>query len=405
MKKILQINTTIGYASPGKIANDIGDLIMESGNESYIAYGRQPESKSNSSVIRIGNNLDIYTHVLSTRLFDDHCFSSKKATQKLVSQIKEIKPDLIQIHNLHGYYINIEVLFSFLKDADIPVVWTFHDAWAITGHCTHFEHVGCTKWLTQCHSCPQTNTYPNSVLLDRSKQNYKDKKRLFNYPKDLTIVTPSSWLANLVNQSFLKEHTIKVIPNGVSQEIFKPRKNPELEKTLNLKNKFVVLGVCSVWDKGKGFCDFIDLAKMLSNEYAIVMVGVTKKQAEMLPDNVIAIPRTSNVEELAELYTLADVYVNLTYADTFPTTNLEALSCGTPIITYKTGGSVESVTQQTGMVVEQGNLKEAVSAITQVKDLGKSHFEEHCVTMAVDKFNKQKQYLEYIKLYQPLLGN
>lgn len=405
MKKILQINTTVGYASPGKIANDIGDLILASGNESYIAYGRQPESKSNSSVIRIGDNLDIYTHVLSTRLFDDHCFSSKKATKKLVSKIKEIKPDLIQIHNLHGYYINIEVLFGYLKNVEIPVVWTFHDAWAITGHCTHFEHVGCNKWLTECHTCPQTNTYPNSILLDRSRQNFRDKKRLFNYPNNLTIVTPSTWLANLVRQSFLKNHEVKVIPNGVSQEIFKPRNNPQLQKTLNLKNKFVVLGVCSVWDKGKGFYDFIDLAEMLSSDYAIVMVGVTKKQVEMLPSNIIAIPRTSNAEELAELYTLADVYVNLTYADTFPTTNLEALSCGTPIITYKTGGSVESVTEHTGLVIEQGNLDQAVNAIGKIKNLGKIHYKEHCLTMASDKFNKQKQYLEYIKLYQPLMGN
>ncbi|WP_405381787.1 glycosyltransferase [Maribacter sp. LLG6340-A2] len=405
MKKILQINTTVGYASPGKIANDIGDLILASGNESYIAYGRQPESKSNSSVIRIGDNLDIYTHVLSTRLFDDHCFSSKKATKKLVSKIKEIKPDLIQIHNLHGYYINIEVLFGYLKNVDIPVVWTFHDAWAITGHCTHFEHVGCNKWLTECHTCPQTNNYPNSILLDRSRQNFRDKKRLFNYPNNLTIVTPSTWLANLVRQSFLKNHEVKVIPNGVSQEIFKPRNNPQLQKTLNLKNKFVVLGVCSVWDKGKGFYDFIALAEMLSSDYAIVMVGVTKKQVEMLPSNIIAIPRTSNAEELAELYTLADVYVNLTYADTFPTTNLEALSCGTPIITYKTGGSIESVTEHTGLVIEQGNLDQAVNAIGKIKNLGKIHYKEHCLTMASDKFNKQKQYLEYIKLYQPLMGN
>lgn len=404
MKKVLQINTTVGYASPGKIANDIGDLLIEAGNESYIAYGRTPESESNSNIIRIGDNIDNYVHVISTRLFDNHCFSSKNATKKLIAQIEEIKPDLIQIHNLHGYYINIEVLFNYLKNADVPVVWTFHDAWAITGHCTHFEHVGCKKWLTGCYNCPQTNTYPNSILLDRSKKNYADKKRLFNYPKNLTIVTPSGWLANLVKQSFLKNHRVTVIPNGVSQEIFKPRKNIELEKKMNLKNKFVVLGVCSVWDKGKGFFDFIELAKKLYDDCVLIMVGVTKKQTELLPNNVIAIPRTTNAEELAELYTMADVYVNLTYADTFPTTNLEALSCGTPIITYKTGGSVESVTEKTGLVIEQGNISAALDAIEAVKEIGKAHFEKHCLSMALDKFNKKKQYLEYIKLYNPLMG-
>ncbi|MEH6748184.1 MAG: glycosyltransferase [Maribacter arcticus] len=404
MKKILQINTTVGYASPGKIANDIGDLLIDTGNESYIAYGRTPESVSNSNVIRIGDNIDNYLHVISTRLLDNHCFSSKNATKKLIAQIEDIKPDLIQIHNLHGYYINIEVLFSYLKNVDIPVVWTFHDAWAITGHCTHFEHVGCHKWLTGCYKCPQTNTYPNSVLLDRSKKNYADKKRLFNYPKNLTIVTPSKWLANLIKQSFLKNHKISVIPNGVSQEIFKPRKNLELEKKLNLKNKFVVLGVSSVWDKGKGFFDFIELAKKLNDDCILIMVGVTKKQTELLPNNIIAIPRTTNAEELAELYTMADVYINLTYADTFPTTNLEALSCGTPIITYKTGGSVESVTEKTGLVIEQGNVSAALDAIEAIKKLGKAHFEKHCVSMALDKFNKKKQYLEYIKLYKPLMG-
>ncbi|APQ18503.1 glycosyltransferase [Maribacter hydrothermalis] len=404
MKKILQINTTVGYASPGKIANDIGDLLLEDGFESYIAYGREPESKSNSKVIRIGNNIDNYAHVLSTRLFDDHCFSSKNATKKLVAQIKEIKPDLIQIHNLHGYYINIEVLFSYLKDLNIPITWTFHDAWAITGHCTHFEHVGCQKWLTGCYKCPQTNTYPNSILFDRSKKNYIDKKRLFNYPKNLNIITPSGWLADLVKQSFLKEHTISVIPNGVSQEIFKPRKKADLEKKLNLKNKFTVLGVCSVWDKGKGFFDFIELSKILGDECILIMVGVTAKQAQLLPENIKAIPRTTNAEELAEIYSIADVYLNLTYADTFPTTNLEALSCGTPIITYKTGGSVESVTEKTGLVIEQGNITAALKAIEHIKKNGKQKYEEHCLAFAKEKFNKKTQYLEYIKLYKPLLG-
>lgn len=404
MKKILQINTTVGYASPGKIANDIGDLLLESGFESHIAYGRPPESLSNSKVIRIGNDIDNYIHVLSTRLLDNHGLASKNATKKLIAQIDALAPDLIQLHNLHGYYINIEILFSYLKQLEIPIVWTFHDAWAITGHCTHFEHVGCTKWLTGCYQCPQTNTYPNSILRDRSKKNYSDKNRLFNYPKNLNIITPSRWLADLVHQSFLKEHHISVIANGVSQEIFKPRKNKELEKKLNLKNKFVVLGVCSVWDKGKGFFDFIELSKRINEDFKIIMVGVTKKQTDLLPDSVVAIPRTADAKELAEIYSLADVYVNLTYADTFPTTNLEALSCGTPIITYKTGGSVESVTEKTGLVVEQGNLSAVIKALNHVKKVGKENYTSDCLATAEQGFNKQKQYLEYINFYKTLLG-
>ncbi len=404
MKKILQINTTVGYASPGKIANDIGDLLLESGFESHIAYGRPPESLSNSKVIRIGNNMDNYIHVLSTRLLDNHGLASKNATKKLIAQIDALAPDLVQLHNLHGYYINIEILFSYLKQLEIPIVWTFHDAWAITGHCTHFEHVGCTKWLTGCYQCPQTNTYPNSILRDRSKKNYSDKNRLFNYAKNLNIITPSRWLADLVHQSFLKEHHISVIANGVSQEIFKPRKNKELEKKLNLKNKFVVLGVCSVWDKGKGFFDFIELSKRINEDFKIIMVGVTKKQTDLLPDSVVAIPRTADAKELAEIYSLADVYVNLTYADTFPTTNLEALSCGTPIITYKTGGSVESVTEKTGLVVEQGNLSAVIKALNHVKKVGKENYTSDCLATAEQGFNKQKQYLEYINFYKTLLG-
>jgi len=403
MANLLQINTVVTYGSTGRIVDGIGDLALEENWGSYAAYGRK-EANSKSELFRIGSLFDNYLHVLDTRLFDRHGLATKKATRTLVKWIEDIKPSIIQLHNLHGYYLNLPILFDYLSSLEIPIVMSLHDSWNLTGHCPQFEHVGCEKWKTNCHKCPQLREYPSSLFMDRSSKNHELKKKIYNSLHNLTLVTSSEWSANLIRQSFLSEYPINVIPNGVDTSIFYPREVSSLRDKFQLEAKFVILGVASVWDKNKGFFDFIELSKKLHEDEVLVMIGLDAKQLKSLPSNILGIERTQNIDELAEWYSLADAFINLTYADTFPTTNLEALACGTPILTYETGGSTESVDEKTGFVVKQGNIDDTFKNLRTIKIQGKSVYSKYCSEKALLKYQKDKQFYEYIKIYKKLLN-
>lgn len=404
MPIILQINTVVNSGSTGRIAEEIGQLVSSNGWTSYIAYGRN-DRPSKSKLLKIGNDFDIKLHGLITRLFDKHGFGSKESTRKLIEQIKEIKPDIIHLHNIHGYYINIEILFNFLASTSIPIIWTLHDCWSFTGHCTHFELIGCNKWKTGCYSCPQKTEYPTSYLLDNSKKNYSSKYKLFTSVKNLTIVPVSNWLSNLVKESFLKNYPQHLIYNGVNLGIFTPQKNKYIKKKLGIENRFMLLGVASGWSSRKGFDDFISLSNLINPDCVIVLVGLNEKQLNKLPSNIIGISRTEDIQELAEIYSAADLFLNLTYEDNFPTTNLEALACGTPVLTYNTGGSIEAVSKETGFIVGQGDLKAVIDVINLVKGNGKSAYTSACSERAIRLYNKDDRYMEYLNLYQTLLSN
>lgn len=403
MKKLLQINSVVNSGSTGRIAEEIGQTAMTAGWESYIAYGRN-DRPSQSELIKIGSDWDIRVHGLLTRLFDRHGLGSKSATLELVEKIEKIKPDIIHLHNIHGYYINVETLFKYLQNTKIPIVWTFHDCWPITGHCSHFTFVGCEKWKTQCFSCPQKTEYPASWLIDRSINNYNLKKKLFTSLPNLTLVPVSNWLAGILKESFLKDYPIKVVHNGINTEVFKPSTENDFRIRHRLENKFILLGVASIWSPRKGLKDFIALSKLLDTDYQIVLVGLARKQMEQLPENILGIERTESVEELAEIYAASDVHVNPTYEDNFPTTNLESLACGTPVIAYKTGGSPEAIDDSSGIVVEQGNIDKLVEAINQIKENGKQFYTEACVQRAHRLYRKEDRYREYIELYEELLN-
>lgn len=399
MKKLLIINVSVNKGSTGRIAEEIGQTAIDNGYETYFAYGRiARESKCN--VIKIGNSLNVKFHGIESLLFDNHGFSSRIATKRFIRRIEEIKPDIINIHNIHGYYINVKILFEYLSKTSIPVVWTFHDCWPFTGHCSYFDRYNCTKWQTECHHCPNKKGYPSSLFINNSKNNFNRKKKLFSNINNLNIVTPSHWLTNISKQSFLKEKNIVTIHNGTNLNVFNIRDGKKRDE-LNLNDRKVVLGVASIWDKRKGLDDFIKLSELLSDEYKIILVGLNKKQKESLPANIIGIERTESVHELAELYSMADVFVNPTYSDNFPTTNIESLACGTPVITYKTGGSPEAVDEKTGVVVEQGNinqLKESIELIAK----NKGEYSENCRERAVNLYNKQDRFNDYIKLFNSL---
>lgn len=399
--KVLQINSTLNWGSTGRIAEDIGKTIIKERGESYIAYGRYANPTQSES-IRIGNKWDIFYHVLQTRLFDKHGLASKKATRILIEIIKEINPDIIHLHNIHGYYLNYPVLFEYLSSLNIPIVWTLHDCWAFTGHCSHYMSVACNRWQSHCHHCFLKKDYPLSILFDRSENNYEEKKAYFSSVNNLTLVPVSDWLCGEIKKSFFKNKTCRVIHNGIDTNTFTPVDS--LKKKLQLQDKFLVLGVCSVWIDKKGFPDFIKLREKLSDDYIIILIGLTKKQIKSLPQGIIGIERTNSVQELASYYSSADVFFNPTWEDNFPTTNIEALACGTPVITYWTGGSPEAIDEQTGFVVEQGDLEGTIKAIEQIKAVGKRAFTQACRERAVKNFNNKDRYAEYLQLYNEILN-
>lgn len=365
--RVLQINSVCGIRSTGRICTDIADVLCENGGECKIAYGRESVPEKYSEIaVRIGNDTDVKLHALASRVFDTSGFHSKCATKALLKYIDEYSPDIIHLHNIHGYYLNVEMLFEYLKKRDIPVVWTLHDCWSFTGHCSHYESVRCEKWRSGCYSCPQKGEYPASLFIDGSKRNYERKKAAFCGVKNLTVVTPSEWLAAEVRASFLGEYKVVAIPNGIDTEIFKPTAS-DFRERYGLENKKIVLGVATAWSQSKGLDDFIRISQLLDDRYKIVLVGLTDEQIAGVPQNIISIKRTNSAVELAEIYTAADVFVNLTYNDTYPTVNLEAQSCGTPVLTYRTGGSPESVPDEN--VVAQRDLGAVVEMIDKVLDV------------------------------------
>ncbi|MGL4362384.1 MAG: glycosyltransferase [Cellulosilyticaceae bacterium] len=393
--KVLQINSVCGVGSTGRIATDLHNILEENGHESYIAYGRGTAQRCNKG-IKIGSRVDNYFHVAQTRLFDRHGLGSYYATKKLIKQIDEFNPDVIHLHNIHGYYINIKILFEYIKKVNKPVVWTLHDCWAFTGHCSHFDYIGCNKWKSECNKCNQKKQYPSSLIKDRSKKNYQLKKDVFKGVENMTIVTPSEWLAEIVKKSFLNEYEVKVINNGIDLEIFKPIES-NFKKKQDIEGYFIILGVASVWNKRKGMEYFLELSNEIEKDEKIVLVGVTEKQKKELPENVIGITRTNNIEELAKIYSMADVFVNPTLEDNFPTTNLEALACGTPVITFNTGGSVESIDDMCGVVLDKNESGKLLMEIRKCYKNKKS--KEKCIVKST-QYDKNVKNIEYINIYK-----
>lgn len=395
--KILQINSVCGTGSTGRIATDIHNILLEEGHESYIAYGRgEAKNIAEKYTIKIGNKYDMYVHGILTRLFDRHGLASKKATEEFIKKIEKLNPDVIHLHNIHGYYLNYQILFKYLKQSNKKVIWTLHDSWSYTGHCAYYDYVKCKKWKTQCKNCPQKEKYPTTNFIDNSFNNYNLKKESFLGVKDLTIVTPSKWLAEEVKKSFLKDYKIQVINNGIDLENFKPTKSNFREK-YKLEDKFIILGVASVWDERKGIKYFYELSKKLETNEKIVLVGLNKNQLKELPKNILGIERTNSVKELAEIYAAANVFVNPTLEDNFPTTNLEAGACGTFGITFNTGGSPECYDTNTGIIVEKENLEQLIEAIRKIKKKGYSS--EECMERVRRNYSKEEKFMEYLKIY------
>lgn len=372
--KILFINSVCGIRSTGKIVAQLAKEYINNGHECCIAYGREnvPEELKSISK-RIGSDLTVKVNAVKARLLDNEGMNSKRATKKFLKWASTYNPDVLWLHNLHGYYLNIELLFKWIKNnPQIQVKWTLHDCWAFTGHCSYFSFVKCDLWQVKCENCPQFKKYPKSLFLDASKKNFERKKRAFCGVNNMTLITPSKWLANLVKKSFLKEYPIEVSYNVVDTTVFCPTKS-DFRIRYNLDDRKIVLGVASIWDDRKGLDDLLELSTLLSDDYMVVLVGTIFKKITTYSSSIICIPQTNSAKELAEIYTAADVFVNPSKEETFGLTTLEAISCGTPAIVYKNTACEEVVNLFGGIAVEQSVC--AIKLAIEQLMLGGGNFE------------------------------
>lgn len=394
--KVFMINSVCGIRSTGRICTDLADVLRENGHECEIAYGREyaPEKYRDISY-RIGSEADVRSHALAARLFDCSGSCSKAATKQLIEHIRDFAPDLIHLHNIHGYYINIDILFDFLAKSDIPVIWTLHDCWTFTGHCAYFTSVDCDRWKTGCHDCPQKRKYPASVLKDASKKNWEHKKALFTSVENITFVTPSDWLAGLVKESFFGGYDVRVIPNGIDLETFSPTES-NLREKYGLEDKKIVLGVATSWDERKGLKEFTELSSLLDDDMRVVLIGLSGKQIRALPENVLGLPATNNAKELAGVYTQADVFVNAGKEETMGLTTVEAMACGTPAVVSNLTAVPEVVTPQGGIVLDKLTAAEIKKGAEKVLTMQLSPRENAML------YEKKNQYLRYLSLYEEL---
>lgn len=395
-KKLVQINSVCN-GSTGKIMGEIQKCAAKNGYTCISFYGRRKGFKNLNSK-KINSEFFVYLHGALTLLFNHHGRYSFFQTKRLVKKLRKINPDIIQLHNIHGYYLNYKILFKYLKNEfNGKVFWTLHDCWPFTGHCAYFDYVQCNKWQTCCKNCPQIKKYPVSLFFDTSKSEYVFKRNLFNDVKDLTIITPSKWLANLVAKSYLNNYNVTVINNGIDLNIFKQVIDSNVKIKYGIEEgKKIVLGVSNIWEDRKGLNDFIDMSSIISKNIQIVLVGLTEKQISKLPSNIIGITRTDNQEDLVKLYSIADVFVNPTKEDNYPTVNIESIACGTPVLTYDTGGCKEQIYKNTGFVCK--NYSELVDKLEYCIDNDYKHktFDNSKI---IDKLDSNKCYEQYIKLY------
>ena len=392
--RVAFINSVVGFGSTGRICVDLASI---PDIESRIYYGRK-ENHTDMDAFRMTTLFGNIQHAIQTFLFDKHGFCNGKETERMVENLIQFNPDIIHLHNLHGYYLNIDVLFAALKNLGKPVVWTLHDCWPVTGHCAYYDKVHCDQWKIKCESCRALSQYPPTWNQFNFKKNFFRKKSVFNRldKNQMVLVTPSTWLKNEMMQSFLNQYTIRVIPNGIDLNVFKRTESSFREKN-HLEEKFVILGCASYWSAEKGLDDLKALSYLLSDQQHLIVVGIKDNQQNGFnKEKTTFVKRTNSIQELCELYSCADVFVNPTFQDNFPTVNLEAQACGTPVVTYNTGGSGESITEKTGVILDE---KTPESILKSINDLSKYPLSsQDCMQNSI-VYSKENMLNNYLNLY------
>lgn len=398
--KILQINAVSGIRSTGRICVDIANYLNNNGDKGYIAYSSGlPYEKG----YKIGKTLEIKVHGLYSRIFGLQAYFSKDSTIKLINYIKDLKPDIVHLNNLHGNYINLKLLLKYLAENDIPTVLTLHDCWFYTGKCTHYTVDGCYKWQNGCGNCSRLKKDNPSWFFDRTKKMYKDKKELFEKIPRLAVVGVSDWITNEARKSFLSSAKIITrIYNWIDLDVFKPVNTEMLRNKLKLENKFVILGVASSWCNAKGLDKFIELASLIPEDMIIIIVGnIDRKVA--ISKNIIHIKETHNVKELVEYYSIADIFINLSLEESFGKVTAEALACGIPVVVLKSTANPELVGEGCGYVIEKNDLNQVYNAILKMKKKGETYYSNKCMLYAKANFNKGDRLSDYLNVYEQLI--
>ena len=395
--KIAMINA-VPYGSTGKIMFSLSDIATERNHEVKCTTGYTKVGCNRSDWFVTSGFLGKGIHKVLATITGYRGLFSLAPTLKLILKLRKFSPDVIHLHNLHGWYLNLPVLFGYIKKRNIRVIWTLHDCWSFTGQCPHFTMAKCDKWKTGCHHCKSYHNYP-AAYRDSSRRMWKLKKKWFTGIRNLTIVTPSNWLADLVKQSYLKDYPVMIINNGIDLSVFKPSESNFRNKYAISMSKKILLGVSFGWGEKKGLDVFLELAKRLDNEkYQIVLVGTDETVDQQLSESIISIHRTQNQKELAEIYTVADLFVNPTREENYPTVNMESIACGTPVLTFRTGGSPEILDETCGSVVDCDDIDAMEKEIIRICE-NNPYSQEMCLQRA-QAFDMHERFHEYIALYE-----
>ena len=400
MPKLLQINVVSNYLSTGTIIENISKIAQKRGWDTYVCYGRKALSGVNKEY-RVGSFIESVCHYIENRLLDNEGLGSRWATNRLIRYIKRVSPDIVHLHNIHDHYVNYRILFDYLNRSHIPVVWTFHDFWAITGHCHHFINAPCELWMSGCHDCPLQHGTVNS-LIDRSRRNYKLKRESFSSCKNLSIVPVSNWVGEMVKHSFLKDKHIEIIPNGIDLKQFQ---NIDRYDSLLPEDRFVILAVANGWSSGdmKGLDDYLKLSCLLKEDEIIVLVGMSKGMINRVPDKIVGIERIDDRQRLISLYSRADVLLSLSRAETFGLTVIEANACGTPAIVYDNTAQPSLITPSTGFVANDKDVEDVYNKVKIIKARGKAYYSTACKEHVKRYYDYNTNFNKYVDLYEHLM--
>lgn len=381
---------------------NIARITEDYGYKTYVSYGdcRRARKRTVENEIIIGNRYGRNLSLRFGRLFGGIDCGVPIATYRFLKQLEALQPDLIHLHNLHGTFIHVGMLFDYIKKHHIPVVWTLHDCWAVTAQCPHFTLVKCDKWKTACGDCPQYMKYPKTYF-DYTTWMYREKKKWFSSVEKMTVVMPSEWLTSIVGESFLHMYNRRVIYNGINLELFQPTESSFLQMH-GLMGKKIILGVADVWSERKGIADFCELAEKIEEDTHIVMVGLNQEQINAVSrKNLLALPHTTGIMELVKIYSASTVFFNPTYEETFGLVNIEAMACGIPVVTYRTGGSPEALTEETGKVIDFRDYV-ALTDFTMRAAEARVDYRSACISRAA-QFSATDRFREYVALYEEIL--
>lgn len=393
--KILLLDVNYKSGSTGKIVYDLKQELEKEGHEVLACYGRGKKVEE-KSVMKFAYDFETLIHAFLSRLTGLMGYFSYFSTRRLIKEIEKFEPDVVHIHETHSYFMNHLPLIEYLKKKNIKTVWTFHCEYMYTGNCGYAYD--CNKWKNICRNCPDIKRYPKSLFFDFSYKMFLDKKRAFENFNNLTIVTPSKWLKDRTKESFLKNKRVEVIHNGINTEVFKPKDFTHLITKHNIGNKKVILSVApDIMTDRKGGKWVVKLAEQCINlDYIFILIGV-KDLNEKFPNNVIALGRTENQIELAEYYSLADIFLICSEKETFSMTCAEAISCGTPVVGFKSGAP-ETIFAE-AIFVDYGDIKELKKQLEKFLNDQEFFYDRRISQEGIKKYSKNKMFKNYLNIY------